>query len=357
MPSRPEDKIKRYLDFWARSPAERPMVGFSLGGWFSFQSYSAIQKYRGAERLTPDMLSPERYFDDYDRILVPFGEIEDDVIHSVAPIPAFPWLESMLGIPAQVGNESVWAPEGGFEYGDTERLDLSRENPWRKKYLEFVTALQDRYGDRYPVGQPILRGPADMVAALRGSQRMIFDLYDFPADFQRLCRACTDLAVGLVRDQLAITRPFHGGYEVESFTLWAPGGIVRMQEDASALLSPDLYRKYLQAEDRRMADAFPYQVIHLHSSSLHLLDRFAEIESLRCIEINKDQGGWGVPRMIPLFQEVQARGKSLIVRGKLDTEDLAALRQGLSPDGLYLQIVVETPQEAGKFKEFFRPWR
>jgi len=186
---------------------------------------------------------------------------------------------------------------------------------------------------------------------------MIFDLYDYPGDFQHLCRACTDLAVGLVRDQLAITRPFHGGYEVESFTLWAPGGIVRMQEDASALLSPDLYRKYLQAEDRRMADAFPYQVIHLHSSSLHLLGRFLEIESLRCIEINKDQGGWGVPRMIPLFQEVQARGKSLIVRGKLDTEDLAALRQGLSPDGLYLQIVVETPQEAGKFKEFFRPWR
>ena len=66
-----------------------------------------------------------------------------------------------------------------------------------------------------------------------------------------LARVCTDFFIGLVKDQLAITKPYHGGYEVEQFTLWAPGGIVRMQEDASALFSPDLYVKYLQEEDRR----------------------------------------------------------------------------------------------------------
>jgi hypothetical protein len=356
MPSSLEEKIKKYLAFWNNDPVERPIVGFSLGGWFSFQSYSAIQKYRGVERLSPDMLSPEIHFGDYDRIVAPFAEIEDDVIHSVAPIPAFPWLEAMLGISTQVGNESIWAKEGGFDYRDTGQLDLSKENPWRKKYLEFVSALQDRYGDRYPAGQPILRGTSDMVAALRGSQQMIFDLYDHPEEFQRLARACTDFFIALIKDQLAITKPHHGGYEVEQFTLWAPGGIVRMQEDASALFSPPVYVKHLQEEDRRIAASFPYDVIHLHSSSLHLLDRFVDVEPQKCIEINKDQGGWGVARMLPLFKMVQARGKKLIIRGKLDGEDLAVLRQGLSPNGLYLQVVVETPEEVKKFGEFFRPW-
>jgi 5-methyltetrahydrofolate--homocysteine methyltransferase len=356
MPSSLEEKIKKYLAFWNNDPVERPIVGFSLGGWFSFQSYGAIQKYRGAERLTPDMLSPEGTFDDYDRIVVPFEEIEDDVIHSVAPFPAFPWLEAMLGIPTRVGNESIWAKEGGFDYRETGKLNLSKDNPWRKKYLEFVSALQDRYGDRYPVGQPILRGTSDMVAALRGSQQMIFDLYDHPQEFQSLARACTDFFIGLVKDQLAITRPFHGGYEVESFTLWAPGGIVRMQEDASALFSPDLYVKYLQEEDRRIASAFPYDVIHLHSSSLHLLDRFVDVAPQKCIEINKDQGGWGVPRMLPLFKMVQSRGKKLIVRGKLDLADLELLRKGLSPRGLFLQIVIDKPEEAKRLQDFFRPW-
>jgi hypothetical protein len=352
-----EAKIKRYLSFWNNSRVERPMVGFSLGGWFFFQSYSAIQKYRGQANLSPDLLSPEKYFDDYDRIVAPFQEIEDDVIHSVAPIPAFPWLEAMLGIQVQVGNESIWAKEGGFDYRNIDKLDLSKDNPWRRKYLGFVAALQDRYGDRYPVGQPILRGTSDMVAALRGSQQMIFDLYDRPEEYQRLAGICTDLFIELVRDQLALTRPFHGGYEVEQFTLWAPDGIVRMQEDASALFSPDLYVKYLREEDRRVASSFPYNMIHLHSSSLLLLDRIVEVEALKCIQINKDQGGWGVPKMLPLFKMVQRKGKRLLIRGKLDREDLAHLRRELSPDGLYLQIVIDSPSEAKQFQEFFQPWR
>lgn len=351
-----EEKIERYLAFWNNTPVERPMVGFSLGGWFSFQSYSAIQEYRGQANLTPDLLSPEKYFDDYDRIVAPFREIDDDVIHSVAPIPAFPWLEAMLGIQVQVGNESIWAKEGGFDYRSIDKLDLSKDNPWRRKYLEFVAALQERYGDQYPVGQPILRGTSDMVAALRGSQQMIFDLYDHPEEFQRLARVLTDFFIGLIQDQLAITRPIHGGYEVEQFTLWAPGGIVRMQEDASALFSPDLYAKYLRGEDQRLAASFPYNVIHLHSSSLPLLDRIVEVEALKCIQINKDQGGWGVPKMLPLFKMVQKRGKKLLIRGKLDGEDSALIRKELSPNGLYLQIVIDSPSEAKQFREFFQPW-
>jgi len=80
MPSSLEEKIEKYLAFWNNSPVERPMVGFSLGGWFSFQSYGAIQKYRGAERLTLDMLSPERHFDDHDRIVAP-SAFPYDVLH------------------------------------------------------------------------------------------------------------------------------------------------------------------------------------------------------------------------------------------------------------------------------------
>jgi hypothetical protein len=84
-------------------------------------------------------------------------------------------------------------------------------------------------------------------------------------------------------------------------------GIVRMQEDASARFSPDLYIKSLQAEDRLFADAFPYQVIHLHSSSLHLLNRFVDIEPLKCIEINKDQGDGECPGCSP-FSKWSSRG-------------------------------------------------
>ena len=122
-----------------------------------------------------------------------------------------------------------------------------------------------------------------------------------------------------------------GGYIVEQLSLWAPDKILRMQEDASALFSPDLYTRSLRPEDERQALAFPYSVIHLHSSSLFLLDRILRIEPLKCIQINKDAGDVKVSEMLPFLKRVQSRGKTLLVRGKLDQEDLKILRKDCLP--------------------------
>ena len=351
-----EGKIDRYNRFWDRSAVERPLIGFSVGGWFPLQSYPAMQKLCGKPRLVPDDLRPEEFLADYEGVVGLWDGVDDDMIRGLAPIPPFPWLEAMLGCRVQIGNESVWAEEGGFAYADLPRIDFSDGNPWRRKYLEFFTVLRDHFGNRIPVGQPILRGPSDMIAAMRGSSEMIFDLYDHPQDFMRLAAYCSDFAIGLVNAQQAITGPFAGGYLIEQLGLWAPDRLARLQEDSSALFSPALYAALLQPWDRRMAEAFPYAAIHLHSSSLFLLDRILDVEALRCIQINKDVGNAAIAEMMPFFRMVQTRRRSLLIRGKLDLEDLALLRSHLSPDGLYLQIVVETAAEARRLQEFFAPW-
>lgn len=352
-----KEKTDRYSAFWSNEPVERPVMGFSLGGWFPLQSYSVMERFKGLKGLAADRIVPEEFFKDYDRLVAQWDEVEDDLIRAVAPIPPFPWLEAMLGSRVQVGNESIWAEEGGFDYADLDRLDLSKDNPWRRKYLEFVAALRDHFKDSVPVGQPILRGVSDMIASLRGASQMVLDLYDQPENFWRLARICTELLVDLVKEQQTITGPFQGGYEVEQLSLWAPDRVIRIQEDASALFSPAFYVKYLQEEDQRQASAFPYSAIHLHSSSLFLLNQILEIDSLNCIQINKDVGGSEIQKMIPFFKMAQTRGKRLLIRGKLDHEDLGLLRRELSPNGLYLQIVIEGPAEAGRFKESFQPWQ
>jgi hypothetical protein len=356
LPSNVADKLERYRRFWKRAPVERPLIGFSVGGWFPLQSYRAMQKLRGTPALVADDLQPEGFLADYQGVVASWEGVEDDMIRGLAPIPPFPWLEAMLGCRVQIGDESVWAEEGGFEYTDLPRVDFSDRNLWRQKYLQFVTMLQAHFGDRIPVGQPILRGPSDMIAAMRGSSDMIFDFYDDPEDFRQLAEHCTEFAIDLVRAQHAITGPFAGGYLIEQLGLWAPDRLVRLQEDSSALFSPDLYTTLLQPWDRRLAEAFPYSAIHLHSSSLFLLDRILDVDALRCIQINKDVGNAAIAEMMPFFQMVQARERSLLIRGKLDVEDLALLRQHLSPNGLYLQIVVEKAEDTRKLGDFLTPW-
>ncbi len=355
-PQRLSDKIDRYLRLWNRTPVDRPLIGFSVGGWFPFQHYRAMHAFRGRAGLDPQDLRPEVFLDDYEGIVAGWEGIEDDMIRGISPLPFLPWLEAMLGCRVQVGEESVWAEEGGFDYAELGRIDFSDKNPWRRKYLEFVRVLGDHFRGRVPVGLPILRGTSDMVAALRGSERMVFDLYDRPEDFRRLGEACTGLLIDLLRAHHAITGPFAGGYVIDALGIWAPDRLARLQEDASALFSPDLYVALLQPHDRRAAEAFPCSLIHLHSSSLFLIDQILDVEALGCIQVNKDVGEAAIPEMLPALQRVQARGRSLLVRGKLDLDDLALLRRRLSPTGLYLQIVVEAAAEVGRLQEFFQPW-
>jgi hypothetical protein len=351
-----ERKLKRYRQFWEGSPMDRPIIGFSLGGWFPLHHYSALQKLRNQGNMAPDQFDPEEFFGDYDRIVAQYENVNDDVIRAVAPLPPFPWLEAMLGCSVRIGDESIWVEEGGFEYGALAELDLSANNAWRKKYLHFVSALRDRYRDRCPVGQPILRGVSDMIAALRGTAQMVLDLYDWPEQYRRLARLCSNLLLDLIREQHVVTGPFQGGYEIEQFSLWAPGHTIRIQEDASALLSPDLYTRYLQEENRRLAQAFPYNLIHLHASSLFLLEQILEIKELLCIQINKDVGGSTIEKELPYFERVQAEDRRLLIRGKLDRDDLELLRRKLSPRGLYLQIVVETFEETQSLHDVLAPW-
>jgi hypothetical protein len=351
-----ERKLAGYRRFWDRTPVERPLIGFSVGGWFPFQHYRAMHAFRGRTGLDPQDLRPEAFLADYEGLVSGWAGIEDDMIRGISPLPFLPWLEAMLGCRVQVGQESVWAEEGVFDYAELGRIDFSDTNPWRRKYLEFVRVLREHFGDRLPVGLPILRGTADMVAALRGSEQMVYDLYDRPEDFRRLGEACTSLLVELMRAQHAITGPFAGGYVIEALGIWASERLARLQEDASALFSPDLYVACLQPHDWRAAEAFPCSLIHLHSSSLFLIDQILDVEALGCIQINKDVGEAAIPEMLPALQRVQARARSLLIRGKLDLDDLALLRRHLSPNGLYLQVVVETAAEARGLQEFFRPW-
>jgi hypothetical protein len=144
---------------------------------------------------------------------------------------------------------------------------------------------------------------------------------------------------------------WHGGYFDGMYQLWAPGPIIRMQEDASGLYSPALYRTFLQPVDRYLAGRYANSFIHLHSTSMFILDAFLEIEELKCFEINNDAIGPPLAEMVPYFRMVQRAERSLLVRGALSPDDARLLMDSLEPRGLYLLVVVKDPREADALRK------
>jgi hypothetical protein len=134
---------------------------------------------------------------------------------------------------------------------------------------------------------------------------------------------------------------FYDGYFDAQYSLWAPGPIVRMQEDATAVYSPALYRKFVLPVDRMIASRLANSFIHLHSTSMFLLEAFLECEEIRAFEVNNDASGPPLAKMIPRFQTIQNAGKPLLVRGTLTPDEARLLMDSLDSRGLFLNIMVK----------------
>ncbi len=119
-----------------------------------------------------------------------------------------------------------------------------------------------------------------------------------------------------------------------------------------ALLSPDLYREFVHPLDRVIASTVEFSLFHLHSSGLHLIDVLLENEELQILQVSKDQGV-NLEKMLPDLQKIQAAGKCLIVKGRLNNSDVQVLKRTLDYSGLCIQAVVLDQKEADDFYAAF----
>ena len=164
----------------------------------------------------------------------------------------------------------------------------------------------------------------------------------------------TDSLIRLVSCHHEAAGDFFGGHFIEQYGLWAPGPLVRMQEDETAVYSPRLYKEIILEQDRKIARSFPYSLIHLHTSSLFLLESVLSIHEINVFEINKDICEMGIPDMLPFLKRIQEEGRQLVIRGPLTKDDFLLIRRHLAPEGLILQTVVDNEAEVSDILDSFR---
>ena len=338
-------KIGRYLAFWNREPVARPLVGFSLVGWFPFSEFRSCRNWDGSY-VTPDLIDPEAFLEDHLRLLREGEWTCDDMIRGACPGQvAIPWLPAMLGCPLRILPGNVPGEERRLPWAQALELRLNCAGPWFRKYVQFLDALVRASAGAFPVSHTAELGPTDLHAILRGHTGSILDLTDEPEQSAALLRRLGETFCDFFCETWKRLPLFENGYFDAQYSLWAPGPIIRMQEDATAAYSPPLYRKFVQPVDRMIAARFPNSFVHLHSTSMFLLDAFLEIDEIRCFEINQDASGPPPAAMIPHFRKVQKAGKPLLIRGAFTAGELAGLLDALEPRGLFLNLMVNGMDE------------
>jgi hypothetical protein len=342
--------------FWARQETDRPLIATRVGGWTSESHYPAGLASLANGRLTPADFRFEAFRPDYEMVYAQHSAAGADVPWAAFPPFPMPWLEAIAGCPVYHQDGTIWAGHWLDDYDRLSEIDLSRANPWLDKLLEFTRELVTLSGGRFPVALALMRGPADLLSALRGPERMVLDLFDYPAYLDEALQRLTDMWIVVAEAQRAIIPAFEGGYAFSVINLWGREPCGWFQDDAMALWSPHHYRRHLRICQERLSRSMLITGIHLHPSPLFMIDDLLDIPRLDVIEINLDVNGPGVEELLPHLARIIER-KHLALWGEFTADDYRLLHDHLPACGLLLQVMgASVEQVRASIKTLKRLW-
>lgn len=325
--------------YWRRAPADRWLIGESREGAFFLQPFLDLGVKAGPLPLA-GVPKPEAFIESYFRRMLRGDPLDGDLYWVLKPPRALPWMEAIIGCGVYVSDTSqsmtATAPE---VVPDLAGLDLD-SNGWLRLMTAFTECLAAHFGDEFPVGHTLLRGPSDMLAALLGLS-FYTELYDHPAALKVLARQCTDIWIKVLQAQYRHIPAYQGGHVAGTMGMWAPEPVAVYQEDAAGFISEKMYREVFWECDLAIANAFPYSLLHLHSAALRILAAVLKIPALTAVNVVVDPHGPALTALLPDLRRIQSAGKALHLHGDLSADDVQLVHSALSPDGLCIALVRE----------------
>ncbi len=339
------------LTSWFNRRNSRPLLGFYIGSQYPLHRYPGSQKHLPDGVVSPGDVVVADYLEDTERLFQTYEEYGGDLVYDASPFFGLPYVEASLGCTViadhHAGSTHTQPPTGFSENHVIPAFDP--DNPWVRKMVEFIPPLVELSNGRYPVGVTLMRGISDLLSALYGGTEFIMQMYEAPEEMARVVGELTDYWIAFGKHLLSHVPSFHGGTGSFFYSVWTPGRTIWLQEDAAALLSPDLYEQFILPCDRKIADAFEHSVMHLHPA------RFVPVSylvntNISVIELHIDQGGPTAEQLYPTHT-LALEHKPLVVWGDITKDDFEFMLDHLPAKGLLINVAVSSIEEARWFQD------
>jgi hypothetical protein len=339
-------RVEQFKSFYLKEN-ERPLFGFFRGSEYPVHRYKAARSIPEKVNLTPDHFPVIAYMDDFDSLFESHEECGGDFIWSSSIFWGIPWVEAALGCPIRLSSHSSGSihaePIPGFKgHGDIPEFKLN--DPWNKLAIEFLERTVERSNGRYPLATTRMRGISDLLSLLYGGENLIYTMLENPDEVMRTAEKLTDFWIQFGKMQLDRIPEFHGGIGSFYYNAWAPKGTIWHQEDAAALLSPDLYDAFIREWDEKIVDSFQGCIMHQHSNGYFPYEYYVDM-GFTALELHIDNGGPTAESLQHVYEKIM-KHKPLIIWGEIPESDLNWIFNNLNPKGLAIITVVNGPEEA-----------
>ncbi|MEN6372414.1 MAG: hypothetical protein ABFD64_10430 [Armatimonadota bacterium] len=329
------ERIKTDSHAWWRGELGRPLVQFTAGG-------------RDPGR--PEPAVPNYYFTAFYDFSVSAEDIIDrwdyDFSRTYYLGDAFPWLFPNFGpgvVAAFLGAELHTSIEGGTVwFHPKEELDIrdlhfsyDPDNIWLNRVKDICRAAADRWQGMVQISMTDLGGALDLLSIFRPSEKLLFDLYDYPEDVKRLTWEIHELWWRYFEEINEVLQPSNPGY-----TAWAPvfseTPTYMLQCDFAYMISPAMFDEFampeLAASSRKLSNAF----YHLDGpGELPHLDSLCSIPELKGIQWGPGAGAPDCSHWPEVYRKIRDAGKLALIFGGPDELDAIADQLG-NAEGLIL---------------------
>jgi hypothetical protein len=264
----------------------------------------------------------------------------------------------MLGAEAGFSEATVWYDPCIDDPDHWPPLRFDTGQKWWQIHEAVIRAQVAAARGNYFVGCPDLIENFDTLAALRGTESLLFDTIERPdwviARIDEINAAYFE-AYQRIYDMI---KDPEGGATFGAFRLWGPGKTAKVQCDAAAMLSPQMFRQFVVPSLAAQCAWLDYAMFHLDGTQcIRHLDALLEIEELDAIEWTPQAGrpGGGSPEWYDLYRRILGAGKSLQAVSVTRTE-VAPLLDAIGPKGVYILCDVGSEAEAEELQKLVEPY-
>ena len=334
-----EETKKHYINWWNHK-------GIVLNMWEHFQE--GVKPHADIPAPKPYKDLDQRWFDpqwraEYLDWYVAHSSLMADML-PVANTQLGPGsLAAILGGVFEGGEDTIWIhPNPNY----TDDIVFDTNHPNWLLHKELLKACKQKAQGHYYVGMPDLMEGMDVLAAIKGTDKVLLDTVMQPEVLEHQMQQINDIYFRVFDELYDIIRE---GDEMAFcyFSSWAPGKMSKLQSDISTMISVDDYRRFVQPFIREQCQKIDYTLYHLDGvGAMHHLDALLEIKELNAIQwtpgVGEPQGG--SPKWYDLYKKILAGGKSIMACW-VTLDELRPLLDNIGGDGVHVEMDFHNEQE------------
>jgi hypothetical protein len=232
------------------------------------------------------------------------------------------------------------------------------DNRWLKMHIAMLDEGRRVADGRFLVTLPDLIENVDTLAQMRDSQTLLLDMIERPEWIERSMGEI-NRAFFEVFDAMYAHAEFDGGNAFSAFRIWGPGKTAKLQCDASAMFSPQMFRRFVVPALREQCQWLDYSLYHLDGTqALCHLDALLEIEELDAIQWTPQTAmeTSGHPRWYDVYRRILKAGKS--VQGLwMEPDHVLPLLDAVGAEGVFVHALPKDESAARRMLDRVERYR